>query len=201
MREISMSEDLRRQRRNLLVSSLILCFMKYGGITINKISVLGVEIVLTNVSVIYLSLWLVWFYFSFRYYQYFMQEGVNKIKGSFIDVMNNKCKVRLKKIVSSAHPNFYRNNQQFDYNILCMKKPNWYTILFLGHEGTQNNEPSGFKMNIKMWLLWKEIFSSCSHMVINKSVISDYLFPIIFAVFAVIYCNISEWPGQITNFF
>jgi hypothetical protein len=51
-----MTEDLRRQRRNLVMISFILCFMKYGGVVIEKTMVLGTEINFTNISAIFLAL-------------------------------------------------------------------------------------------------------------------------------------------------
>ena len=51
-----MTEDLRRQRRNLMVVSFILCFMKYGGIVITKTTLFGTEIQIVNISAIYLAL-------------------------------------------------------------------------------------------------------------------------------------------------
>lgn len=199
MIENTMTEDLRRQRRNLLIVSLLLCFVKYGGITINRISILGVEVYFSNISAIFLALWLIWFYFAFRYYQYFMQEGVAKINKSFIGTMNIKCKRRLEIIVSAKHPNYYKSNQQFDYNVLCMRKPNWYTIFIHGHERLPNSDNNEFRMYIKFWSLWKELLSSILHMTINQSVISDFLLPLILALFTIVYCNINDWPGRIAN--
>lgn len=197
-----MSEDLRRQRRNLLGISLILCFIKYGGISINKISVFGVEILFSNISAIFLALWLIWFYFAFRYYQYFRQEGVRKLNISYVDMMNNKCREKLKKIVTSDHPNLVKGNrQQFDYNILIMKKLNWHTIVFQGQDKTNDQENVEFEMHIKMWSLWKEVLTSFYQLMVNQSIVSDYIFPIAFAIFTIIYCNLNDWPGRISKIF
>ena len=195
-----MTEDLRRQRRNLMVVSFILCFMKYGGIVITKTTLFGTEIQFANISAIYLALWLIWLYFCMRYYQYFMQEGVWKIRFSLNDMLTEKCRGKIKSLVTAKHPDAQGSSQMFDYNIL--KKVNWYSILFIGQEPIKNDvydQSKKFEMNIPIWLLWKEIMKSYYHVFFNQSIMTDYVFPVLFALFTFTYCNLGNWDGKILN--
>ncbi len=197
-----MSEGIRRQRRSLIITSLILSFMKYGGITIKKISVLGVEILLSNISALYVFIWLIWFYFLIRYYQYFMQEGVPKMTISFQTMLTEICRAKIKALVKAEHPRVQGSSQQFDYNIL--KKSNWYTINYVGQELKEAdvyNASNPFEMDIKLWSLWKEILISYYQVFVNKSVMTDYILPLLIAAFAFIYSNLGNWPGNIFNIF
>ena len=38
-----MSEGILRQRRNLIILSVLICFLKFGQVDINQVSVLGVS--------------------------------------------------------------------------------------------------------------------------------------------------------------
>lgn len=196
-----MTEDLRRQRRNLIMISFILCFMKYGGVVIAKTTLLGTEINFTNILAIFLALWLIWLYFCIRYYQYFMQEGLPKIRFSINDMLTEKCRIKIKSIVISKHPNIEEgSSQMFDYNIL--KKTNWFTILFIGREPIKNDafgKKQEFNMEINIWELWKEFLKSYCQVFFNQSVITDYIFPILFGVFTFIYCNFGNWDGRVLN--
>ena len=196
-----MTEDLRRQRRNLIVISFILCFMKFGGIVIAKTTIFGTEIKFSNISAIFFALWLMWLYFSVRYYQYFMQEGLTKIRVSLSDILTDKCRSKIATIVLAEHPNVQGSSSQtFDYNVL--KKDRWYSIIFIGQESIEEgvyDETEEFKMNISLWVLWKEVLKSYYNVFVNQSVMTDYVFPGIFAVFTLIYCNLDIWEGQIIN--
>lgn len=201
-----MSEGIRRQRRSLIITSLILSFMKYGGITFKKISLYGSEITLSNVSAIYVFLWIMWFYFMIRYYQYFKQEGVAKIKSSLHNALTEICRHKIKAIVQSTYPNEKGSDQRFDYNILVSEKLNWYTIKYsgkehLGHDSSGQEKTRDFEMNINLWSLWKEIFISYYQVFVNQSVILDYVIPLVVAPSAFIYCNLGDWHGSILNLF
>lgn len=200
-----MSEDLRRQRRNIILISFILCFMKYGGIQITKTSVLGAEVQFNNASAIFFGIWLIWIYFLIRYYQYFMQEGLRNIMISLTDNLTDKCRPVLKSVVKSEHPEVQIGSQTFDYNV--HKKKNWYTIEFIATEPKHTKghingfDPIQFNMLISFWKLRTGIIKSWIKLIFNQSVMTDYLFPILFALFTVIYCNIGNWPGALKNVF
>ena len=195
-----MSEDLRRQRRNLILTCFVLCFMKYGGIQITKTSVLGAEVQFNNASAIFFGIWLIWIYFVIRYYQYFMQEGLRKIYFSWLTIATEKIKPILKSIVKSEHPTVQETDQLFDYNILILKKHDWKYIIFNGNEPL-NGRFEDFEMMISLWKLRIGIIKSLGYMIFNKSVITDYLFPILFALFTVVYCNLGDWPGTLIRVF
>lgn len=199
-----MSEGLRRQRRNLILISCVLCFMKYGGINITKTTVLGTEIQFSNSLAIFLGLWVIWIYFLVRYYQYFMQEAVRKIIDSFKKTLEIKCGPIIKKIVTSQHPVLEGSSDPFDYNSIPRKT--WKVLTFSGTEIVKVKDKDYyhrpvFQMDISLWKLRRGILNSYLSLIFNKSLITDYVFPILFAIFTFIYCNIGNWPGNLRNIF
>ena len=98
-----MSSDLLRQRRNLMIFSSILWFLKYAEIEITKFSILGIEFSsFKNPNSVYVAIWIAWIYFAVRYYQYFLQEGFPNLKNVYAQVLENKS---VKKIDSESFEN------------------------------------------------------------------------------------------------
>lgn len=69
-----MSSALLRQRRNLIVVSLIVLFMVIADAKLDKVSFLGVQMTFENPKAIIWFLQLFLIYFLYRYYLYFIQE-------------------------------------------------------------------------------------------------------------------------------
>jgi len=89
-----MSADLLRQRRNLLVASLVLVTINLAGAEIkNKLSVSGAEVTFSQPDRIIWGVWVLWFYFGVRYLQYLHDEadfGIKKTMASRIQAWFNK---------------------------------------------------------------------------------------------------------------
>ncbi len=86
-----MSEGLVRQRRNLISVSCILIFLKFAGVEISKLTFLGMDFgKLGNPSALYLVIWVFYWYFLSRYYQYFSQEGRGRLSRYFYEEMERR---------------------------------------------------------------------------------------------------------------
>ena len=83
-----MSADLLRQRRNLLVTSLVLTAINLAGASLKKdVSVLGASLEFSNPERIVWGVWVLWLYFFVRYWQYLNEEpdlGIHKAMGHWI---------------------------------------------------------------------------------------------------------------------
>lgn len=63
-----MSDSLLRQRRNLIITSLILIGFLYAEIEITKISIFSIDFKTTRPNSVIEVLWIFWVYFLIRYY-------------------------------------------------------------------------------------------------------------------------------------
>ena len=198
-----MGDDLRRQRRNLIIMCLLLLFMKYGGVTINKLSVFGAEIILSNVLAIYVVLWLIWLYFLVRYSQYFWQEGLTILKSAIREATKTFCSPKVAELARRNYKPSIYNLTMFNYNY--MKKINWYTREFSDREieTDELGSPIGNRVSfsIKIWSLWKELLRSYYQVIIKQSMGTDYFFPFIFSLLVFYYCNYGDWQGNLFNIF
>lgn len=68
-------EGFVRQRRALIAVSLLLLFMDIAQLRITKLNLLGNEVLLGQPDAIYLAMWVAFFYWLARYYQYFQDLG------------------------------------------------------------------------------------------------------------------------------
>lgn len=73
--EKEISAGLLRQRRNLLLISLIMPLFFLSGASINQINMFGTVINIQNQSGIYIVLFVIYFYFLWRYLQYYLEEN------------------------------------------------------------------------------------------------------------------------------
>jgi hypothetical protein len=99
-----MSEGLLRQRRNLIMSCILLWLMKYGGIHLHKLSIAGFEVEFERPEVIVLALWIAFSYFLYRYYQYFASDGLPKLVAEYANSLDTKCMPLIQSRVLAAHP-------------------------------------------------------------------------------------------------
>lgn len=84
----TMSTDLQRQRRNLLISSLVLISINLAGASFkDEISVFGAGIKFAHPERIVWGAWVLWGYFILRYAQYLSDEpslGIHRALGLWI---------------------------------------------------------------------------------------------------------------------
>lgn len=75
-----MTEDLLRQRRNLLITSIGLLLFDFAHMSIAKVSILGTELLVGDAIVLKVFAWVMWAYFLMRYYQYWNAERGSGIR-------------------------------------------------------------------------------------------------------------------------
>lgn len=197
-----MGEGLLRQRRNLITVSVVLWLLKYGGVTVSKFELAGFDIVLKKPEAFILSIWIAFAYFLYRYYQYFADEGVEKLQKVFAASIERKCEPLIRSLVKKAHPT---NNDAHLYSYAFLKRDGW---LYKGHalgEGydTATSSIPGnqyFELAIRRRQLWKGILLSMLDSIFRNSVVTDYLLPFAIAGFIIFYCGSNDWNGSFVQF-
>lgn len=68
-----MDDGLIRQRRNLMIISMILLFVSFAGVSIShEISLLGMIFHIDKPIMVYLTIWIMFIYFFIRFFQYYL---------------------------------------------------------------------------------------------------------------------------------
>jgi hypothetical protein len=87
MTEEQRLESIRRgfiaERRNLLLTSVVLLLVEYSELRFGQINVLGNVAELRDPNVVGFLLWIFWFYFGWRYYQHYGELTDTSIKGIY----------------------------------------------------------------------------------------------------------------------
>lgn len=117
-----MSADLLRQRRNLLVASLVLVTINLAGAEIkNKLSVSGAEITFSQPERIIWGIWVLWFYFGVRYLQYLHDEADFGIK----ETMARRIQAWFNKIPRDPTDSMDRSVKWTSTFNWTLSKPEW----------------------------------------------------------------------------
>ena len=191
-----MGDGLLRQRRNLIITCVLLWVMKYGGVSFSKFSLAGFDIVFKNPNVLILSIWIAFAYFLCRYYQYFSDEGIDKLQRIFGEAFEQKCEPIIRHLVKEKFPT---NNDALRYSYAFLKRDRWvYKGQAIGGYdptyGSSINEE--FELAISRWKLSRGILSAILDSVFRNSVVTDYLLPFAFAGFILLYCGANDWSGS-----
>lgn len=177
----TMNADLLRQRRNLVVLSLVLLLFSISETTIGaKVSVLGTELVVGNPGVLKPLAWVFWFYFLLRYYQYWRAEPDSPIRDAF--------KAQRDKLILAAYP----------VERLCKQGESVRNARFiLEHRGLlrsevilQDRDPTrGISKNVATesvgrWAVFFWSIRSALHVAFNTRHATDHILPFALAVAA-----------------
>ena len=95
------NEGFVRQRRNLMIVSLILLFAESTELKVEKISAFGTELLVGNPQAVTMALWVAAIYWLVRFYQYSGAVYPNAIENIIQNEVSNKnCqKVALKRLL------------------------------------------------------------------------------------------------------
>ena len=191
-----MSDDLRRQRRSLITIGLVLTIMKYSGIKITKFSLFGAELSISNTNAVYILLWMMWFYFLIRFYEYYRQEGLASLRSGWL-LSNDTCfSSKIKDYVKEQYSELESSSFDIKYSDLTSK--NWFQKRYSarGHAAMKGKD---IEVVIPIWKFSTERTKSFIHFVRNRSQFSDYVLPMMMAIWTFIYCGLLDWQGSFFN--
>jgi hypothetical protein len=183
-----MSEGLIRQRRNLFSASCVLIFLKFAEVEISRLSFLGLDFEkLGNPSALYLAIWVFFFYFMFRYYQYYAQEGNARLSRYFYEEMERRVMRRVRQLADEVkeQSNFH------PHQLSTLENGGWkIRVTYDGGEdevGGRKTEVENIMFPIRE--LNKYRILSLKNMTLHTSAVTDYILPFIVAIGTLLYCG------------
>lgn len=204
--DLSLSESLLRQRRNLLITSLLLFFLHQSGASIEGLSISGANIKLSNPKAIYQGLWLLFFYFNFRYFQHYLDEGRHKLNSKWDEIFANNAReltnLYVRDIAAKTgvggSPEHLPSSELRKSGFLSWQVAK-HSIYWL----TLNNQRVDFPYDVPIPLkvLWRPIVRTCYEVIVLRSIFTNYALPFIFSAFVLGTCGFSEWPGSVLVLF
>jgi hypothetical protein len=189
-----MSEGLLRQRRNLIITCTLLWLLKYGGVSFSKLSFAGFDIHFNRPEALYVCLWISFWYFLYRYYQYFSDEGVTKLAKVFLESTVIYCNPAIRALVKELHPH---SNDAGLYEFTTLRQNGW---VYRGQnlqpdENGRVSKSEDIALAISPKKLVKPIFKAYAETIFRNSVATDYLLPFVLAIIVIWYSAGADWNG------
>lgn len=171
-----------RQRRNLILISLFLLFYKIGQLELTKINILGNEVFIHEPKVIFLSIVIFFFYFQWRYFTACSDViGVDLCRAGYWSILDKIARKKAYRILQKKIGNIDQIElSQSSHTHFSVKR-----IANRSHEEQELIKKAGSFYIVGFDLLItyaKAIFNYA----LNDNTFSEYLFPYLLALAAVI---------------
>jgi hypothetical protein len=93
-----------RQRRNLMIVSLVLLFSEVSALSIGKLNIFGNEIEIDRPQSVNLALWIASLYWLWRFYQYSRPHIAGTLKGAIYQRVQEICLPTAVQVVLRGNP-------------------------------------------------------------------------------------------------
>ncbi len=193
-----MTGGLLRQRRNLFITSVVIIFLRFGGVQVKKITLLGTELSFDKIEVLYVGIWIAFLYFLVRYYQYFKQEPDLGIMEEFWGKMNALSFRSLREEATKQYPSSENYGGEFQFSQLKKTAPfirQGSVVVSRNESGEQEME----KYSIDIRKYSSKLLVAGVHVVVHRSMITDYFLPFLVALIALLYGFSGNWEGSFLN--
>jgi hypothetical protein len=185
-----MSEPTLRQRRNLLLSSMVLIIFFHGQVEfVSEVKLLGTTLKVTNSDFIFPSLITLLLYFAYRFYQYFhVDEAYSVARSQYKALLKVKMHFIINQFVANNLPQGVNSHSYgVDYEKLVRTKPldGKYPISVPYHE---NNtfETQNVELLLPASLFRFKKYPVILNFLIKKKIITDYYLPYLFGSYALV---------------
>jgi hypothetical protein len=172
-----MKEGFNRQRRNLIITSIILYIIEFAEPQLTQLSILGNVFVIGNPQFIVVLLWVALGYFLLRYWQYF--NGLNdvSIRQYFKTQLQSYASSRAAKVIydNDGVAGFTITDQKLDEigtEIVAARLSAQYEL-----DGSQKTEIFEFTGLRLTWLKLKVKW----HIAFDTHLITEYVLPLFIA--------------------
>lgn len=189
-----MNEGLLRQRRNLFVVCGLFWLLKFGQVEFSKFSFAGFDITFNRPEALYLSLWIAFSYFFYRYYQYFVKFGQAEVIEQYKGALNQLCLSWMSK-VHKDHPEWVTNTGYPKFIELIRAK----FVVKAEERILVDQVPKGqrnFEVKLNRLRLTVQTLGVLIESTFRSTVVTDYLLPFFFAFFVMLYCGVGDWAGS-----
>ncbi|HLQ25722.1 MAG TPA: hypothetical protein VK138_07510 [Acidiferrobacterales bacterium] len=180
-----------------MIVSLIIVLLSFGGVEIQEVGALGTKLVFGNKDVLYIGLWVIFFYFLFRYYQYFLEEDDRGIAEAFWAKVNALSFNVLRKAAAVQH-SLQLNQLAGEFRFSQLQKKSQFirtgtVVTSRGQYGEQMS--SEYKINTLKYT--PAFVLAVAHVAVNRSVLTDFLLPFLVAIAALIAGFSGSWEGSL----
>lgn len=196
-----MTEGFIRQRRNLIITNILILVLALAKVQIEQLSVAGVKFgAFKNPTVLLVFLWLAWAYFLYRYSVYFLEEGPKNLVNIWIRDFETIVNPRIRTLVYQAYDN---PNDGCAYSYWSLRR---YGFIYNGQAYKQAEGDVKRVFNFQFPIRRRQIFLWETMAFLRFSIFSppvtDYIFGFILSFGVAAYCGfIFDWDGNLMRLF
>jgi hypothetical protein len=168
-----------RQRRNLILISLVVIFYKAGSLTVNKIDILGNSITVGNPEIVSFALATVFVYYAWRYYTVCREVlGFTNCKNAYYERLQKICRKNSIQQVLLSNPGMELNS----CNVVGRQ---WDKITYSIGINKPHTYP-GKEVKITVGTIPVYAARSVFYIIFHTSQFTEYLLPFLLAFLAVL---------------
>ena len=189
-------EDFVRQRRNVIAISVVLMIAELVGIRFERISLLGNSFELVNPNGAMIALWVIYFYFLVRYYQYFRMDQNGQLRASYLGYLTPSLDAYVRHRIKNDAGGFAEVD---DWEIASVKAStirvgNWQRSLrgatarvdYFYLDSADAKQRRKFDISVSWWCTTRIRAASIARMTINTPLVTEYILPFVLAAGPVI---------------
>lgn len=203
-----MSNEFRRQRRTLMLTTSLLVLLKFLEPNLLKVTMLGVQFEFPQVDKLYIALWMFLAYNIIRYYQYYRHDGLaflrNGWKMSWTTAFSQKIReLATPKIEEhSGYMDSEEAKRGDSMNLSCNPESLKSDSLFCYEYNSgiiDMNTRKHITLRFPKYKFIRETIKAIGHFLRNRPQFLDVQFPFLYVGFAILYCNTGCWDGNLVK--
>lgn len=200
-----MSESFQRQRRNVIVISMILLALCFGDVDIKGLTFAGMTFGAFKSPEIFLyGLWIAFVYFVYRYFLYFLRESLKDIKSTWMQELENAVNPRIERLVRQRYDRPHEAHL-YSYQILRKNKFIYIGAAYFQRDAAQLQSAATLE-NIEMPITRRSIlfweFLGTMKTIFLTPAFTEHLLPFLLAAGTFSYCGFEiSWAGNFNFLF
>jgi len=182
-----MSSSLLRQRRNLIVTSLIVLFILFTEVEVSKINLFGIEVNTPNPDSLMIVLWIIWGYFLVRFYQYSRVESASGIVAEFMKMVDSMGARVLVDCIIKKHPEYKLVLEDYSFFFLQRKSFLKWDLPVMQYDSVKGEKIEVYREKVGLSLIFPPVFKAGWHVFMHTPRVTDYAFPYALAMVTIVY--------------
>lgn len=178
-----------KQRRSLMLVSVLLFFLYYAEVRINEFSLVGAKIQVSRPEALRHVLWGVWVYFVLRYYQYWKALKSHAIRMQYNEHLRWVIKRRLRKRIDQ-HLEGKPKHHHHHY-VTGFRREGWWTNLLVVDTVAAKSE-AVITQPVRIWSFWVLQARAYWRVAVHETTFTDYVLPLLLAGVAFVYSVVKE---------
>lgn len=197
-----------RQRRNLIIISLVLVFVQVSGLDFERISVLGAVAKLEHASAVDIALWIGWAYWLLRYGQFFHDLENRGIKSAYHEKLRELVpQAILKDLIKNNElddfePHIDPKTRRYEIFGLTRKSSSPYsaglTVQIVSADGNTRRQHAVGEHRITPDKVRLERALAALYVAFRTRMGTEFILPFVIAGLPIVGAIISNWPTSMT---